>query len=150
MIPSKILTLLPILAYITLPFTPADMRAAQPNSGYTRICSYSYNVTTVLSNDDVDVPPSFPGGDFERINFINATRRYPADDYNNKVQGRVVCSFIVNADGSISDATILRGVTRSLNEEALRIINAMPNWEAGRLDGKCVPVYQVMSISFRL
>lgn len=151
MIPAKLLAFLPVLAYISFPYTAPDISAVEPSYRCVLNCSFSSAASnSVLESEDVDVAPCFPGGDFERVNFINTTRRYPVEDYNNKVQGRVVCRFIVNADGSISDASIVRGVSPTLNEEALRIINAMPNWIAGKINGENVPVYQVMSISFRL
>lgn len=116
----------------------------------THTFTYSTSMTIVFSQDDVDVMPSFPGGECAKINFINSERQYPADEYRNRVQGRVVCSFVVNPDGSISDATVIRGINPALNQEALRIINAMPRWVAGQIDGMNVPVYQLMSITFRL
>ncbi|MDE6832303.1 MAG: energy transducer TonB, partial [Muribaculaceae bacterium] len=149
MLTHRLLTLLPLLAYISIPDHSPEMSAAGPMAQCTHINSYSGSSGYILTTDDVDVAPCFPGGDSARLNYINANRLYPADDFNNGVQGRVVCSFVVNADGSISDAAILKGVSKSLNDEALRLINSMPDWVAGQLDGKSVPVYQVMSISFR-
>ena len=145
------LTLLPIISlFAATEYSSAH--AVEPISTQTLSysCTYTSSVTFVYNSDDVDVMPRFPGGECERINFINATRRYPAEEYQNRVQGRVVCSFIVNPDGSISDAAIVRGVSNSLNEEALRVINSMPRWIAGQVNGEKVPVMQVMSINFRL
>lgn len=105
---------------------------------------------TVYDYDYVDCQPSFPGGDFAMLRFINDCRRYPAKAYNDKIQGRVLCSFVVNVDGSISNATVMRGVEESLDREALRIINEMPRWEAGRIGGEPVPVHCIVPIPFRL
>lgn len=145
---TRKLTLVPIISF----FVASAMNASAVNPAGMSACSMTTSaaVSMVFTGEEVDELPSFPGGETARLNFINATRRYPAEDYQNGVQGRVVCSFIVNSDGSISDAAVIRGVSTSLDIEALRVINAMPRWVAGRLDGVCVPVYQVMSISFRL
>lgn len=103
----------------------------------------------VYEFDYVDQKPEFPGGGQALINFINSNRVYPTDAYNNGVQGRVTCSFVVNSDGKVSHATVLRGVEESLNKEALRIINAMPSWLPGKINDQIVPVRVVCSIPFR-
>lgn len=140
------ISFIPILSLFVAPATSA----ATVSPENTHLITYSSSMTVVFSQDDVDVMPSFPGGECAKVNFINATRKYPADAYQDRVQGRVVCSFVVNSDGTISQASIVRGVRDDLNQEAIRIINSMPAWEAGQIDGENVPVYQVMSISFRL
>ena len=77
--------------------------------------------------DYVDEQPQFPGGEREMINFINSTRKYPYEAYQQKIQGRVVCSFVVNPDGTISHLCVIKGCHELLNEEAMRIIKAMPH-----------------------
>ncbi len=103
----------------------------------------------VFEYDFVQEKPSFPGGDSKLIGFINDTRCYPADAYKKGVQGRVTCAFIVNADGSVSDIKVLKGVEPSLNREALRIFSLMPEWIPGKIDGRPVPVRVIRSIPFR-
>lgn len=98
----------------------------------------------------VDVLPSFPGGESALIKFINETRRYPEKAYFNKVQGRVMCKFIVYPDGSINKISVIKGVEDSLDEEAVRIIREMPRWESAKHKGRAVPVYYVLAIPFRL
>ena len=98
----------------------------------------------------VDVAPEFPGGDRMMMEFINETRRYPLDAYNNKIQGRVMCSFIVFPDGSINAISVIKGVEESLDREAIRIIQEMPRWTAGILGNEAVPVSCVLTIPFRL
>ena len=100
--------------------------------------------------DSVDEEPHFPGGDGAMMKFINRERRYPAEAFDAGVQGRGLCSFIVNSDGSISNAEVLRGVEDSLNREALRIIGRMPRWVAGKIGESKVPVYCILAIPFRL
>ena len=103
----------------------------------------------VYDYDFVDVQPSFPGGDSEMVKYINKNRVYPQEAYEKGIKGRVIYSFIVNTDGSISEIALLRGVEESLNREALRLISEMPRWKAGRMGGTPVPVYCVLTIPFR-
>lgn len=104
----------------------------------------------VYEYDYVDVQPQFPGGDCALVNFINKTREYPYEAYQKKIQGRVLCSFIVHADGSVSHISVVRGVDRELNREAVRVINEMPKWQAGKQNGNNVAVRCFLPIPFRL
>ena len=104
----------------------------------------------VYEFDYVDVQPQFPGGDCALTNFINKTREYPYEAYRKKIQGRVLCSFIVNADGSVSHISVVRGVDGELNREAMRVISEMPKWRAGKQNGNSVPVRCFLPIAFRL
>lgn len=105
----------------------------------------------VYEFDYVDVQPQFPGGERGLINFVNETREYPYHAYQNRIQGRVLCSFIIGTDGKVSNVTIIRGARdESLNREAMRVINAMPRWTAGKVGGRTVPVRCVLPIAFRL
>ncbi len=104
----------------------------------------------VYEYDYVDVQPQFPGGERGLVNFINKTREYPYYAYKNGVEGRVLCSFIVNVDGTVSNIVVLRGCEESLNREAVRVISEMPKWKAGRMGNKAVPVLCILPIAFRL
>ncbi|MBQ7689830.1 MAG: energy transducer TonB [Muribaculaceae bacterium] len=105
----------------------------------------------VYEFDYVDVQPQFPGGEHGLVNFINNTRVYPYEAYHNRVQGRVLCSFIVNADGRVSHVRVIRGSgDESLDREAMRVIGEMPRWTAGRVGRNAVAVRCVLPIAFRL
>lgn len=105
----------------------------------------------VYEFDYVDVQPQFPGGERGLINFINETREYPYYAYKNKVQGRVLCSFIIGTDGKVSNITVIRGShDESLNREAIRVISEMPRWTVGKVRNHPVNVRVVLPISFRL
>lgn len=103
----------------------------------------------VYEYDYVDRKPEFPGGDAKLVGFINKHRRYPSEAYRHGIQGRVLCSFVVNTDGSISNISILKGVEPSLNREAIRIFSKMPNWKPGRINGQAVPVRVIWPVPFR-
>ncbi|MEF9923294.1 MAG: energy transducer TonB [Muribaculaceae bacterium] len=104
----------------------------------------------VYEYDSVDEQPQFPGGERGLTNFINRIREYPYSAYARKIEGRVLCSFIINPDGSISNIRVIKGVESTLNKEALRIITSMPNWKAGKIDHENVPVHCILPIAFRL
>ena len=98
----------------------------------------------------VDVMPQYPGGDRELLKFIDQSIKYPTDAQEAGVQGRVICSFVVDKKGNIVEPKIIRGIDPSLDAEALRVIGMMPRWTPGRQDGKAVRVLYTVPITFRL
>ncbi|MBQ3363316.1 MAG: energy transducer TonB [Muribaculaceae bacterium] len=105
----------------------------------------------VYEFDYVDIQPQFPGGERGLINFINKTREYPYHAYKKRIQGRVLCSFIVGVDGKVNDVRVIRGSgDDSLNREAIRVIEKMPKWSVGKVGNHAVPVRVVLPINFRL
>ena len=80
----------------------------------------------------VEKMPQFPGGEKAINEFISKTLQYPVIAQENGIQGKVVCSFIINQDGSVTDAEVISGVDPSLDREALRIVSAMPKWTTVR------------------
>ena len=105
----------------------------------------------VYEFDYVDIQPQFPGGERGLINFINKTREYPYHAYKKRIQGRVLCSFIVGTDGRVSDVRVIRGAgDESLDREAIRVIGKMPKWSVGKVRDHAVPVRVVLPIAFRL
>ena len=98
----------------------------------------------------VDVMPQYPGGDHELLKFIAQSIKYPTDAQEAGVQGRVICSFVVDKKGNIVEPKIIRGIDPSLDAEALRVIGMMPRWTPGRQDGKAVRVLYTVPITFRL
>ena len=100
--------------------------------------------------DVVEVMPQFPGGQVELLNFLSDNVKYPADAEKKKIEGRVIATFVVDKDGSITDAEIVRSVYPSLDAEALRVINAMPKWVPGRHRGSPVRVKYTVPLTFSL
>jgi tonB family C-terminal domain len=98
----------------------------------------------------VEEMPEFPGGQAALMSFIAKSIKYPVVAQENGIQGRVTCSFVVNKDGSIVDAEVVRGIDPSLDKEALRVINTMPKWKPGKQRGKPVRVKFTVPINFRL
>lgn len=125
----------------------AYAQTCRVNIGSSQTGSVSY--MEVYEYDYVTEKPVFPGGDSQLMKFINETREYPRSAYERGIQGRVTCSFVVNADGTVSHISVIRGVEPSLNREAIRILSKMPGWTPGRLDGQAVPTRVVWSVPFR-
>ena len=98
----------------------------------------------------VEKMPQFPGGEKAINEFISKTLQYPVIAQENGIQGQVVCSFIINQDGSVTDAEVISGVDPSLDREALRIVSAMPKWTPGTQRGKAVRVKYTMPVTFTL
>ena len=110
----------------------------------------------VVEEDDqvifqvVETMPTFPGGDQALFKFLSDNIRYPVIAQENGIQGRVICQFVVNRDGSIVDVEVVRSVDPSLDREAIRVIRSMPNWKPGMQRGKAVRVKYTLPVNFRL
>ncbi|WP_163716267.1 energy transducer TonB [Mangrovibacterium lignilyticum] len=94
--------------------------------------------------------PQFPGGMQSLIKFIASAVKYPALAQETGVQGKVFVRFVVNTDGSITDAMVVRSLDASLDREALRVVNNMPRWKPGMQNGKPVRVMYTVPINFVL
>ncbi|MDP4269756.1 MAG: energy transducer TonB [Bacteroidota bacterium] len=98
----------------------------------------------------VEEMPEFPGGADSLKKFLSKNIVYPKDAIEKKIEGMVICSFIVKADGRISDIQIIRGINPSLNVEAIRVIKKMSKWIPGKQVGKPIPVKFTLPIRFTL
>ena len=100
--------------------------------------------------DVVEQMPSFPGGDAELMKFLNSHIKYPAVAEENGIQGRVVATFVVERDGSITDVKVIKSVDPSLDKEAIRVLKSMPKWIPGKQNGSAVRVKYTVPVTFRL
>lgn len=99
----------------------------------------------------VEEEPVPPGGSQEALlKWVARSIVYPEIAADNGVQGRVIVQFVVERDGSISKATVVRGVDPSLDKEALRVVNKMDKWKPGKQRGKAVRVKYTLPIQFKL
>ena len=96
----------------------------------------------------VEQMPQFPGGTSELMKYITANLRYPEDAKQAKKSGRVIARFTVQEDGSIADVEIIRSVYPSMDAEAIRVLQGMPQWQPGTQDGKAVAVKYTVPIMF--
>ena len=106
-----------------------------------------------INNDEivltgvVEYQPQFPGGIKACEQFIKENLRYP--DTESDVQGRVIVSFMVERDGSLSDIKVVRGLDPAFDEEALRVVKMMPKWSPGATDGKISVMRYTIPIIFK-
>jgi protein TonB len=98
----------------------------------------------------VEESPSFPGGEKARIKYLTENLKYPSEAIDSNLQGTVYLSFVVEMDGSISQVKVVRGVGGGCNQEAERVVKAMPNWEPGKSNGFSVRCQYMMPIKFVL
>ena len=100
--------------------------------------------------DVVEEMPSFPGGNGALMSYLNSNTKYPVVAQENGVQGKVIISFVVERDGSISDVKVARSVDPSLDREAQRVVKSMPRWTPGKQNGQTVRVKYTVPVVFRL
>ena len=100
--------------------------------------------------DVVEQQPSFPGGQSALLSWLSSNIHYPPVAEENGIQGRVVVSFVVEPDGSISNVQVVRGVDPSLDKEAVRVTKAMPKWVPGKQNGQAVRVKYNLPVTFKL
>jgi TonB family protein len=87
---------------------------------------------------EVTDPAQFPGGEVARVKYFMENIKYPKEAVKNKKQGTVYISFVIEADGSITNVRVLRGVCPSIDAEAVRLIKSMPKWEPAKAHDKVV------------
>lgn len=100
--------------------------------------------------DVVEQMPSYPGGMSALMEFLSKSIKYPVIAEENGIQGRVICTFVVERDGSITDVKVAKSVDPSLDKEAMRVIKAMPHWIPGKQNGSAVRVKYTLPVTFRL
>ena len=99
----------------------------------------------------VESMPEFPGGQQALFKYLAENVKYPVIAQENGIQGRVICQFVVNKDGSIVDVVAVRSSGEpSLDKEAIRVIQSMPKWKPGKQRGKPVRVKYTVPVNFRL
>lgn len=100
--------------------------------------------------DVVEEMPSFPGGNGALMSYISSNIKYPVTASEARIQGRVIVSFVVERDGSISDVKVARSVDPALDREAMRVVKSMPQWKPGKENGSAVRVRYTVPVVFRL
>ena len=100
--------------------------------------------------DVVEQMPSYPGGMGALMQYLGSHIKYPAVAEENGIQGRVICTFVVERDGSITDVKVARSVDPSLDKEAVRVVSSMPKWIPGKQNGSAVRVKYTLPVTFKL
>jgi TonB family protein len=106
--------------------------------------------TTKIFGDIAEQMPMFQGGDRKLMEYLENNVQYPPECEETCVQGRVVVTFLVERDGSISNAKVVKSVHPLLDAEALRVVEGMPKWMPGRQNGVTVAVKYTIPVTFRL
>ena len=100
--------------------------------------------------DFIDVEAAFPGGTKAMMKFISDNIKYPAIDKEAENQGRVYVQFVIEKDGSLTNIEVMRGVSSTIDREAIRVIALMPKWKPGEARGKIVRCRSRLPITFVL
>ncbi len=108
------------------------------------------SINKVYEMFDVETPPTFVGGDKALFSYLGRNMSYPTFAREKSIQGTVILTFIVNETGKISDAKIIQDVKGGCGQEALRLINTMPDWIPGTYKGKNVKIRYTMPVRFKL
>ncbi len=114
------------------------------------------NIQELKSNDGsftrVESPPRFPGGDEALVAYLNKNLHYPEAMHEAKVEGVVQVVFTITDVGAVTNVRVEQGIANgaALNEEALRVVRAMPNWEPARVRGVTIPMEYKLPVRFEL
>ena len=100
--------------------------------------------------DVVEEMPQFPGGQAALLEYLAKNIKYPVVAEENGVQGRVIVTFVVERDGSITDVKVVKSVDPSLDKEAARVVKSMPHWIPGKQNGSAVRVKYTVPVTFKL
>ncbi|MBB6612922.1 energy transducer TonB [Pontibacter sp. Tf4] len=100
--------------------------------------------------DYVEQMPTFPGGEMELHKWVSKNTNYPPAARRAGVEGLVVVTFVIGKDGSVSDVKVVKGLGAGTDEEAVRVVKAMPKWNAGKQNGRAVPVRYTYPFRFKL
>ena len=110
--------------------------------------------TQTSSNDKIfaegDALPEFPGGQSGLLEYVRKEMNYPDEAKAKGIQGKVICRFVVNKEGEVQDVAIVRGIDPALDKEAVRIINAMPQWKPAKVKGQAADVPYTIPIDFKI
>jgi TonB family C-terminal domain len=120
---------------------------------------FTVNTTAVAQNkkaandkvyDKVEVMPEYPGGEQAMMKFVATNVKYPQAALDKNISGRVMVQFVVEKDGSVTDVKTVKGIGGGCDEEAVRVVKAMPKWKPGMEKGKTVRVQYLLPITFKL
>ena len=100
--------------------------------------------------DVVEQIPEYPGGIQALFEYLQQNVKYPEDAEKQKIEGRVIATFVVETDGSINNVEVAKPAFPSLDAEAVRVLSAMPKWKPGMQSGKVVRVKYTVPINFSL
>ena len=130
------------LCLLALPGLSPNAQGQQPSSPLQQEDEKIYAI--------VDTEPSFPGGMSAMMKYLAENIRYPEAALKARKQGRVMVYFVIERNGEVSHAKVVQGISAELDQEALRVVSAMPKWEPGRHQGKVVRTRYILPIVYSL
>ena len=116
----------------------------------TNAMAQNKEVATDKVLEKAEVMPEFPGGEQAMMKFVAENVQYPEEAKEKEISGRVLVGFIVEKDGSISETEVVKGIGGGCDEEAVRVVKAMPKWKPGMDKGKPVRVHYMLPLIFKL
>ncbi|WP_245327781.1 energy transducer TonB [Hymenobacter fodinae] len=125
---------------------PADLAGLEPGEGTKAV----EEVVESKPYTYVEQMPVFPGGTEALLAYIGKNIKYPAMALRNQVEGRVFIKFVVGADGSVTNAEVQKGIGAGCDEESLRVIKNLPKFTPGKQNGRAVPVYYTVPVTFAI
>lgn len=161
----RVLLMLPALAFSVIMSSACKLEVSDPENQDVTKVSIAYEsgdtidgvIWTVtkpapeeLDNMILEKQPEYPGGEEAMFEFLRNNLKYPQSCIDNKIQGRVLVTFVVEKDGSLVEAEVVKSVNAELDAEALRVVNAMPAWSPGEQKGKKVRVKYTIPVIFKL
>ena len=153
----KLLATLPVLALLLIVNARATAQQTAKSDKSVHEAKTS-EITDVkmkkVDNDSiyqiVEVMPEFPGGAGKMMDYLSNNIKYPEEAKEKGISGRVFLSFVIEKDGSVSDVKVARGIGKVCDDEAVRVVKAMPKWKPGLMKGKPVRVSYMLPIFFKL
>ena len=156
----KVLLTLPVFALLILLNTQCDNTKPNEEKQQTTVTETEtileqpvYDTEAATLQDSIyrvsEVMPQYPGGPNEMMRYIQENIKYPQSAKDNKIEGRVFVTFVVEKDGSITNAAVLRGIDKECDAEALRVVSSMPKWNPGQQDGKNVRTQLTIPIIYK-
>lgn len=134
---------------VETPAQKTQQTSSEVITAETKTAEEGKNEESPLNMKDLEEKPSFPGGDTEMFKWLGMNIIYPAEAAEEGVTGKVVVSFIVEKDGSLSNVKVVRGVHPALDKEAIRVTKRMPRWTPGKLNGAPVRVIYHLPFTFK-
>lgn len=145
----KYLLIIPVTFALIISSNAENMISNAVESGAKEVSVQEDKQGDVLLHP-VETMPEYPGGQAGLNKYIIENLIYPPTAVNDGIEGRVVCQFVVEKDGSISDVKVVRSVAPILDNEAVRIIKNMPKWKPATQEGKAVRTNYTLPVSFKL
>ena len=156
----KVLLTLPVFALLILLNSQCDNTKPNEEKQQTTVTETEtileqpvYDTEAATLQDSIyrvtEVMPEYPGGPNEMMKYLQENIKYPQSAKDNKIEGRVYVTFVVEKDGSITNATVLRGIDKECDAEALRVVSSMPKWTPGQHKGEVVRTQFTIPIYYK-